>query len=521
MNTRSRLYAAALLAAFTLGVPALRADVKLPPVFSDHMVLQRDVPAPVWGTAAPEEEVTVSIAGQTKSTKADAKGLWRVKLDPLKVGPALTLTVKGKNTLTLKDVLVGEVWVGSGQSNMQGTVGGYSKADEGLQKILAGGPYPKIRHINGRSGVWQEATLQTMPSFGAILLAFGLRLQQELDVPVGLMLGAVGGTPSGYWLTEEMFNADAPSQALVAKVAAAYQPEVAQKKHEADLAAWEKATATAKAEKKALPRKPAPPAKPGETTGAKIGHLYEANIRGFVGYAIRGVLWDQGESGTAISGVDQYTLMGALIRGWRKDWGQGEFPFLYVQKPSGGGPAWDPEHAVTKQANKFTPLPVQVPGANDGSYRETHIRIQNYPATAMVTATDLGSGVHPTNKSGYAERAARVALAVAYGKKVEYYGPVYASHAIEGGKVRVRFTHVGQGLAFKHGDKVQGFVIAGEDKKFHWATATIDGDAVVVSSDQVAKPVAVRYAWASQHPWANLFNKDGLPAQTFRTDDWK
>jgi sialate O-acetylesterase len=139
----------------------------------------------------------------------------------------------------------------------------------------------------------------------------------------------------------------------------------------------------------------------------------------------------------------------------------------------------------------------------------------------MVTATDLGSGVHPTNKSGYGERAARVALGLAYGKKVEYYGPVYASHAVEGGKVRVRFTHVGQGLAFKHGEKLQGFAIAGEDKKFHWATATIDGDAVVVSSDQVAKPVAVRYAWASQHPWANLFNKDGLPAQTFRTDDWK
>lgn len=519
MNILSRLFPATLLAGITFVAPALHADVKLPPVFSNHMVLQREVAAPVWGTAAPEEEVTVSIAGQSKTTKADAKGLWRVKLDPLKVGPALSLTVKGKNTLTLTNVLVGEVWVGSGQSNMDGRAGGYAKGDEGLTKILAGGPYPKLRHINGRSGVWQEATPQTMAGFGAIMLPFGLRLQQELDVPIGLMLGAVGGTPSGYWLTEEMFKADAPSQALVAKAAAAYQPEAAQKKYESDLAAWEKADAAAKAEKKPAPRKPAPPAKPGETSGGKIGNLYEANIRGFVGYAMRGVLWDQGESGTAIAGVDQYTLMGALIRGWRKDWAQGEFPFLYVQKPSGGGPAWDPENVVTKQASKFAPLPAAVPA--DGAYRETHIHIQSYPKTAMVTATDLGSGVHPTNKSGYAERAARVALAVAYGKPVEYYGPVYASHAVEGGKVRVRFTHVGQGLAFKHSEKLQGFAIAGEDKKWHWATATIDGDAVVLTSEQVAKPIAVRYAWASQHPWANLFNKDGLPAQTFRTDDWK
>ena len=521
MNLHSPFSAAALLAAFSLCVPALRADVKLPPVFSSHMVLQREVTAPVWGSAAPDEEVTVSIAGQTKTTKADAKGLWRVKLDPLRVGPALTLTVKGKNTLTLTDVLVGEVWLGSGQSNMDGRAGGYAKGDEGLTKILAGGPYPKIRHINGRSGVWQEATPQTMAGFGAILLPFGLKLQQELDVPVGLMLGAVGGTPSGYWLTDEMFNADAPCKELFAKLTAVYQPEVAQKKYEADLLAWAKAVEAAKAEKKNAPAKPKPSAKPGETTGGKIGNLYEANIRGFVGYAIRGVLWDQGESGTAISGVDQYTLMGALIRGWRKDWAQGEFPFLYVQKPSGGGPAWDPADPVTKQANQYAAAPPNVPAAGDGSYRELHIRILRYPQTAMVTASDLGSGVHPTNKSGYGERAARVALGVAYGKKVEFYGPLYESHQIDGAKIRIRFTHVGQGLAFKHGEKLQGFAVAGEDKKFHWATATIDGDTVVVTSDLVTKPVAVRYAWASVHPWANLFNKDGLPAQTFRTDDWK
>jgi sialate O-acetylesterase len=234
------------------------------------------------------------------------------------------------------------------------------------------------------------------------------------------------------------------------------------------------------------------------------------------------VLWDQGESGTAIQSVDQFTLMGALIRGWRNEWGQGDFPFLYVQKPSGGGCAWDLDDPTTKQASKFAPLPKAVPPTSAGLYRELHIRIMNHPNTAMVIATDLGSGIHPVNKSGYGDRACRVALGMVYGKKIEYYGPLYASNKIEGDKVIVKFTHTGQGLAFKHGQKLQGFAIAGEDKQFRWADAVIEGegDTVIVSSAEVKKPLAVRYAWNGDHPWANLFNKDGLPALTFRTDDW-
>jgi len=190
-----------------------------------------------------------------------------------------------------------------------------------------------------------------------------------------------------------------------------------------------------------------------------------------------------------------------------------------VQKISGGGPAWDYEDPVTKNGSKFGPLPAAVPA--DGAYRETHIKIASYPKTAMVIASDLGSGTHPTNKSGYGARAVRVAQGFVYGENVEYYGPVYASHKVEDGKVRIKFTHTGQGLAARHADKLQGFAIAGEDKKFVWADAVIDGDSVVVSSATVPKPVAVRYAWAGNFPWANLFNKNGLPAQTFRTDDWK
>lgn len=496
----------------------VRADVKLPPVFSDHMVLQRDLAAPVWGTAAPDEEVTVTIAGQTKATKADAQGKWRVKLDALKVGDPLTLTVKGKNTLTITDVLVGEVWVGSGQSNMDGRVSGYAKGDDVLAD-LATKSFPQIRHINSR-GTWQVATPQASGGFGALLYPFGIRLHEELKVPVGLMLGAVGGTPSGYWLSEEMYASDAACKAVAAEFAKTYSLEALQKKYPQDLAAWEKAAESAKKDGKKAPTKPALPGKPGETTtGQKIGHLFESHIRGYVGYGIRGVLWDQGESGTAVVGVDQFTLMGALIKGWRKDWGQGEFPFLYIQKPSGNGCAYGNENPLTKNASKFAALPAAVP--TDGAYRELHLRIQRHPNTALVTASDLGAGVHPTNKSGYGTRASQVALGMVYGKPIETQGPLLASHTIEGGKVRLKFTHVGKGLVARHSDKLQGFAIAGDDKKFVWADAVIDGDTIIVSSDKVAKPSAVRYAWASAHPWANLFNQDGLPAQTFRTDDWK
>jgi sialate O-acetylesterase len=249
-----------------------------------------------------------------------------------------------------------------------------------------------------------------------------------------------------------------------------------------------------------------------------MGHLYKTHIRPIQPYGIRGVLWDQGESGVNVEGIDQYTLMGALITGWRKDWGQGEFPFIYVQKPSGAGCAWDPEDPVTNKAQPFAKLPDNVP--TDGEYMETHINIMVYPKTSMVTTSDLGGGTHPTNKSGYGQRAADVALSTVYDRKTEPYGPIYTSYSIEGGKVRIKFNYVGQGLAFKHGEKLQGFAIAGEDKAFRWADAVIDGDDVIVSCASVPNPVAVRYAWSKSHPWANLFSRDGMPALPFRTDLW-
>jgi sialate O-acetylesterase len=316
-----------------------------------------------------------------------------------------------------------------------------------------------------------------------------------------------------------MFRSDAACQAQVKEFAKTYDRAAATKNYERYLAAWQQAAEKAKATGARVGRKPAPPGEPGDCVG-KIGHLYTAHVQPYVPYAIRGVLWDQGEGGTGLTGVDQFHAMGALIAGWRRAWQQ-DFPFLYAQKPSGGGTAWDLANPVTKNADAFTAPPAEVPRNIDGLQREVHLKIQQHPRTAMVIATDLGGMTHPLNKSGYGERAKQVALGVVYGRKFETSGPLYASHAIDDGRVRIRFTHVGQGLAARHGDKLQGFIVAGADKQFVWADAAIDGDTVIVSSPAVPKPTAVRYAWSSKTPWANLFNKDGLPAQTFRTDDWR
>lgn len=513
----SRLHILLLGAAFAAAPLSARGDVKLPPVLSSHMVLQRDCPLPIWGTAAPGETVTVKFRGQEKSTEAGKDGKWLVKFNAQTVGGPDELIVSGKNTLKLEDVLVGDVWVGSGQSNMAGSVSSYAGNDKVLAE-LAAETYPKIRLMGSGRGGWVEANPKNNVGFSALLLPFGIRVHQEIGVPVGLILGAVGGTPSGYWLSEPMLAADAACQEVIKKYAATYNFEAAEKKYALDLTQWEKAVEAAKKEDKKPPQRPQPPLKAGTSSG-KIGNLYQAHIQPFVPFAIRGVVWDQGESGTAIQGVDQYTLMGALIRGWRLAWGLGDFPFIFIQKPSGGGIAWDPADAVTAQGEKFAPLPAAVPPAAAGLYRENHIRIMNYPNTAMAISSDLGPGIHPINKSGYGTRASRVALGMVYGKKVEYYGPVYEGHKAEGDRIRITFTHIGQGLATKFGNKLQGFAVAGADKKFVWADAVIDGDTVVVSNPQVAAPVAVRYAFAGTHPWANLFNRDGLPAIPFRTDN--
>ncbi len=502
-----------------LVVSKASAEVKLPALFSDNAVLQQGIPVPVWGTASDGEKVTVAFAGQTETTTAK-DGRWMLKLKPLEANATpQIMTITGSNTIEIKNLLVGEVWLGSGQSNMDTRVSIYTK-DDPVLATLAATTYPKLRLLDKAHKGWVEATPVNNDKFSALLFTFGTRLQQELNVPVGIILGALGHTSSCEWLTEEMLRGDTACQTQAKEFAQTYDFDAEMKKYESVLVKWKEAAEKAKQENVVRSgRVPKPPVRAGESD-LSIGKLYEAHIRPYVPYAIRGVLWDQGEHGTALKGVDQFNVMGALIKGWRKDWGQ-DFPFLYVQKPSGGGTAWNLDDPTTIKASKFSPLPAQKPGNPDGLYRELHIKIQQHPKTAMVTSSDLGDGLHPVNKSGYGARAARVALCFVYGKMFEIRGPLYASHEVEGSKIRVKFTHVGQGLAVRHSEKLQGFMIAGSDKRFYWADAIIEGDCVILTSSAVEQPVAVRYAWSRNISWANLFNKDGLPAQTFRTDDWK
>ncbi len=529
------------IAAFTVGLAGLCAVVhagepKLAGVFSDHAVLQRDMAVPVWGTADAGTELVVAFAGQKKTAVADANGKWSAKLDPMPASaePRELTISDAKNparAIVRKDILVGDVWVGSGQSNMAMPVQSYTAGDPQLD-AHAKATYPPLRLLRMGAGQrWEEAKPDAIQKFSALMFAFGYPLQQELKVPVGLMVGAAGGTPSGFWLSEEMYRGDPACAEAVRKFAPTYQYDEllakyneAKAKFDRDLDAWKPLAEAAKKEGKAPPPAPRAPqtiGKAGEANYGKIGSLFEAYIRPCVGYGIRGVLWDQGESRTDIVGVDQVTLMGALIRGWRKAWGQGDFPWLYVQKPSGGGCAWEYADPLHRHADRFMPLPKGIPAPPNDSYsHETFVRLMKYPSTHMVTSSDLGGGTHPVNKSAYGARAAQVALAAVYGRKIEVLGPLYASQQIDGGKIALSFTHVGQGLAFRNGKRLQGFMIAGENKKFVWADAVIEGDKVVVSSKDVPSPVAVRYAWAATFPWANLFNQDGLPAQPFRTDRW-
>ena len=492
------------------------------------MVLQREMPVPVWGTADPEEAVTVSFQGQTLSTKADAAGKWRVTLAPLKVGGPEVMKI---GPHTLEDVLVGEVWVGSGQSNMDMPAHSYTAGDPALAKLVEQS-YPKLRLLRkGQNDRWEVSDPSTNPNYSALLLSFGQALQAKLNVPVGIMVGAVGGTPSGFWLTRAMVDADPACLEEIKRESATYDFEGLTKKYQeakakwdVEVEAWKKVAEEAKKAGQKPPNQPRAPqtvGKAGETNSGTMGGLYESFIRPYVGFAIRGVLWDQGESRTNVACLGQYNLMGALIKGWRKEWGQ-DFPFLYVQKPSGGGTAYDTSDPVFAQAGKFIPQPPAIPvyPPNPEYTHELFLRIKEHPNTYMVTSSDLGPGIHPVLKSSYGQRSAHVALGAVYGAKLEIYGPLYSKHKIEGGKVRIEYSHTGKGLEVRHADKLQGFLIAGEDQKFHWADAVVEGQSVVVSSPEVPKPVAVRYAWSPTFPWANLFNKDGLPAQPFRTDHW-
>ena len=504
-----------------------QASVELASLFSDHAVLQREASVPIWGTAEAGEVVTVSFAGQKAKATANKDGEWRVELKSLEASAeprSLDVTSdRSDKKLSINGVLVGDVWVGSGQSNMAGRVGSYAKNDEALAKLASEAPFANIRLMQGGpKPSWTEATAQSVAQFSAIHFAFGERLQRDLDIPIGLIVGAVGGTPSGFWIPPATFADSDKCKAEIRKFAETWDRDAAAKQYAEQLAAWEKRVAAAKAKgEKPRGRKPTSPKEPGQSTrGGEIGGLYKRFIEPVAGYRIRGVLWDQGEARSGVLGIDQHTMMSELMRGWREAWGQGDFAFLFVQKPSGGGCAFSNDNPITRNGNSFASQLPDIDRIGSGDQRYLYVRLMHdNPNAWMVPASDLGSGIHPSNKWGYGNRAAEVALSQVYKTDVQAYGPIYQSHKIAGGTVVVQFDQVGKGLIAAHSSKLQGFALASNDGQWHWADATIKGDSVVLSSNKVAKPTRIRYAFAQNRQWANLFNKDGLPALAFEAGE--
>jgi sialate O-acetylesterase len=486
---------------------AARADVKLPAIFGDHMVLQRDATVPVWGTAAPGEEVSVSIAGQGVSAKAGADGKWSVKLTKLSAAGPHTLTVKGKNTVTFSDVLVGEVWLGSGQSNMAMTVNRAKDFDQ----EQAAAKFPQIRMFTEASGAansaqsegkgsWVVCSPDTVARFSATAYFFGREIHKALNVPVGLINSSVGGTPIESWIAPEAQAASPELKGFFESARNAKKladPAKAKAKFDADLATWQDAAKKAKTDGKPAPRRPQDPVALAERKG-NVGGLFNGKIAPLIPYAIRGALWYQGEANSVPEKAQFYEAqLKLLVTDWRRLWGH-EFPFAWVQLPNFGGPGRD------------WPL-----------VREAMLRTLALPKTGMAITIDIGEekDIHPKNKQDVGRRLAAWALGTVYGQKVATSGPLPAGHQVRGGEVVLSFKHTDGGLVAKGGE-LKGFVIAGADKQWKPATARIEGDKVIVRSADVKQPVSARYAWENW-PTCNLYNGAGLPASPFRTDDWK
>jgi len=411
---------------------------------------------------------TVTVAGQKKVATADATGKWKVVLDPLKVGP-VDFAVAADRTIALKNVLAGEVWLCSGQSNMGWSV--RLSANGAEETAAARHPQIRLFTVPRREsespeteveGAWQECSPATIPTFSAVAYYFGRELQKSLNVPIGLVHSSVGATRAQAWTPRAVLEGSPEFKDVFVQ-------------HERE---------------KANPKPVVKPVAP--------SHLYNGMIAPLVPFAIRGTIWYQGEGNVGSPKMHQ-SLFPALIRSWRKEWGS-EFPFLYVQLAN---------HLARKDA------PVESYWA---MLRESQRLTLSVPKTAMAVAIDIGDAqdIHPKNKQEVGRRLALAAESVAYGKEAVYSGPMIASMKREGEKIRLTFTHVGGGLVAK-GDGLKGFAVAGEDRKFVWAQAKIEGNTVVVWADGVAKPAMVQYGWAD-NPECTLANKEGLPASPFQID---
>lgn len=543
---------------FALSVAPLPAcaDVTMPHIFGSNMMLQQNESLWIWGWAEPGEKVTVTLGDNQQTGRTDAEHKWTVRFKALKAGGPVEMTVQGRNTIQFKNVLVGDVWICSGQSNMEFGMGGAHNAVVEIPKAN----YPKIRLFTVKTkvafepqkdceGEWAECTPDTVKGFTAVGYFFGRDIHQALDVPVGLIHTSWGGTPAEAWTSIEKLQAVPELNVLADKFAktVAGMPALKEKYAKETLPNWQAANQKwkqspegiefgnrmkdwnaaaqkAKSEGQPEPVKPTPskPAprfpEPPDADPHVPTVLYNGMISPLIPYAVKGAIWYQGEA-NAGNAVQYRTLFPAMITDWRNRWGQGDFPFFWVQ-------------LANYLARNDQPIDAS---AGWPGLREAQNMTLSLPNTGQAVIIDIGQAdnIHPKDKMDVGHRLALAAQKVAYGKDIVFSGPTYDSMTVEGDKIRVKFKNVGGGLTIAANPTTQmsvaplapaseviGFSIAGEDHKFAWADAKIDGDSIVVSSDKVKDPNAVRYGWAN-NPQVNLYNKDGLPASPFRTDTWE
>ncbi len=492
------------LIALTMMANLCVAEVTTSPVFGDSMVVQRDMPVHVWGWTQPNIDVHVAMAGHEAETRSDKNGRFDVKLDPLPAGGPHEMVIQADEIRKFKDVLVGEVWVCSGQSNMQWPVGSANAPD--LETLTAN--FPNIRLItvprvgiqepqNSFEGAWESCTPTSARDFSAVGYFFGRQLHQTLNVPIGLIDNAWGGSAAEAWVNRSELEKAGKYDELLEKwdtLAKTYDHEAAMNSYRKRLAAWEK-------NKKG--NRPRPP-RDQLTGNHRPANIYNGVLHPTIGYTIRGAIWYQGESNS--SRAYQYRdLFPLMIKNWRDEWKQGDFPFYWVQ-------------LADFQAEVDTP--------GDSSWAELReaqtMTMSKLPNTGEAVIIELGeaSDIHPRNKQDVAKRLARWALANDYGYDIPFRSPTYQSMTIKDGKATLKFDHVGGKLDTFDVREPIGFAIAGEDRKFVNAKAKITGkDTIEVWSEDVKAPVAVRYAWAN-NPICNVQSSEGLQMTPFRTDEW-
>lgn len=489
------------------------AELKLPAIIGDHMVLQQKQANPIWGWDEPGTEVTVTFGDQVKKAKAGDDGKWTVKLDPVDASadPA-TMKIEGTSTRELGDILVGEVWMCSGQSNMGFTVGGDWNAE--VEALAANVPNLRLISVpqvgtqelkNDFNGKWEASTPESCRGFTAVGYFYGKYLQEILGVPVGLIDNAWGGSAAEAWIRRTTIENDERFSSLIEgwKNREAYlESDEANAKYEEDVAKWEAAVAAAKAAGTPAPRKPTSPEQ--QLTGnARPGNIFAGVVHPTLGYGIKGVIWYQGES-NAGRAWEYAKLFPFMIEQWRAEWGQGDFPFYWVQLADFRSE-------------------VEQPGESQwAELRESQTKAMELPNTGQAVIIDLGEGndIHPKNKHDVAARLVRWPLARDYGYSIEPQSPTYESMSTEGKKAVLTFVHVGSGLRTIDVNEVEGFAVCGEDRAWKWAEAKIVGkDKIEVWCDEVDAPVAVRYGWA-ENPVCNVLSKEGLPLTPFRMDDF-